>query len=873
LTHKTTNNELFVCKLPKPKSEESEDNNGEEVFVNNIDTLDLSVAFLGKFQGSQVIFSEAIEDGRLLSVEESGFLNIWDMGRNRIVSSELLKFHPTCCAMIPQSKHLIFGTSLGCLRVFKLNGSTTQSVSEVRSVKLGQDEVVESLTVDEVSRVVCAKIKGLSKMYFCRIEEELQKIDFHGFLSLDFEVAGPKWVPMCSQPTLALLVKGGLVMTVPLALENAPPYQSLTNLNSQLQKALVRRIDQDCEQMAVLENSQEFLTFGPSLVLRKYKWPTDSLSKTDTKGKFPNSAVEEYPAFDLMPQVTTVKHNKLFYGTENGELGVFDLTSQCFSTRTLLPFGKSQVNTLRFINDSDVVVGGADGSMFVVTQFERFLQGEQAKGHVTFAENEVMHCNQDQKTSSERRTKSKSRNQEKGEVGHSNNSKDDQQLSFKEEKLRNQNSGESGEIGSPSGPSRIAVSETGQQVTDEETVLPHKASVGRYASYMLPEIPLFGLDYSAVATNSIEHLSEDKVDCAEDLLFSQHLQSIEGQREAHRRRAMETLREHQEELAALKQQNSMLDEEFRLSSDEFCIDLERQSRFRQLSKEVAGEIKDRSRKETAYYDLVHLKVRGETFNRMETHLRAMAGFKGKLCVFNFAIAKVTPAEQKRLSQLALLRRMEMREREWAKENLSGASTYPLIKTIVEEGQPDFLINGGFGKQKMVLTDFEQREKELKDYEEERRKKKELLENTNNTSVKRRIELVNRRKRIRKNNLKNFNKTSVAASAGSGEPLANSKQVRRQSKEVDRPCNLVYSTLELTTINKKVSQMHFVKNLVRVIKEEFNQSFDAMFKIREKKLDLMNEAMKKVREICTELQVEDQSVQLTQNVLERWGEKY
>jgi hypothetical protein len=238
-------------------------------------------------------------------------------------------------------------------------------------------------------------------------------------------------------------------------------------------------------------------------------------------------------------------------------------------------------------------------------------------------------------------------------------------------------------------------------------------------------------------------------------------------------------------------------------------------------------------------------------------------------VFNFPITKITPAETKALAKMARLRRMDRRERDWHFDNNPTKEGIDQFEGFLSEAQPEFLVNGGYGKQKMVLTDFEQREKELKDYEEEKRKKKEMLQNANNTNVSRRIELVNRRKKKKKNFGKTFATKGADTKKIAPEAQETVTKARASIREAQKLETNLFSSLELTTRHKKIAQMIFVKQYIRQIKEEFNIDFEAMFKIREKKLDAIAEINKKIREICQELAVDDESVKVASNIIEKW----
>ena len=830
----------------------------------------MTVSFLGKFHNSRIVFSGLIEPCKLMTIEEKGYINIWDTETGRIINSERFKFNPSFAIFMNDKKYLLIGTQLGALRVFKLDGFLAKNMTEMASIKFNEKEKIENIKIEEKSSYLAVKINKANKIYFCQLNENKKNIDLHGFISLDMEVKDIEWRSDQMEPALLVLLKGGSVLSIPFKFGNKPNLEALSNLNENIGTSFIRRIDSDCDRMISVTSEGHFFAYGNSLVLRKYKLPSDSILKLDIKNRFPQNPLEEFIAFDIYPQVLQTQNAQIYYGTENGEFGCFDFKEQISCTKIVTSFERGGSSYFQFLNQTDAVIGGQDGSVFIIKNFENFLKSEYSKSHLIFEEKPVNSISINENILPE---KTKNKKAPKDDKAHQKLEKlasmemeseahKDQESNQIEQDYKSKKSIKNKKKSS----SHLNANELDNEA--QGNFKEQKNSSTKLLSKNLVDPPLNNMIYRQIVTFLLEHLSDNDLSDLNSLLYARHLQSVKEQKELNKKKVLEVLHGFQSELEKLREQNLSLSEEYRITNEEFCIDLEKQQRYKQLSEEVTKEIRERAQKEKVYYELLHQKLKNKTFMVMETHLKGLAGFETKTGVFNFPINKLSQQEQKNFSKLSILRRMEIKEKEWLKEHKNDRENNDFLDRFIVEKQPKFLINAGYGKQKMVLTDFEKREKELKEYEEERRKKNEMLQNANNNNVTRRIELVNRRKRKKKNNLKNFNKQTVESKPGNNENQVQAKNNKDTTQDLDKPHNLIYSTLELTTTFKKINQIYFIKNLIRVIKEEFNVDFEMMFKMREKKLDLINEFQKKIKEICAELQIENQAKELNSNIIEK-----
>lgn len=837
---------------------------GDDNRSQDIDNIEIEVKFIGKFQNSKVTFATELGPGRLLSVEEQGHLNLWDTETGRIINSEAIKFSPTACGISADKKTIIFGTKQGVLRAIDTSSGLVKEMWEKTAMDLGLRVPVQKVQCQTVGEHFCVKFEGSNQLYFFRTKDSEDIVEVLGMLPFETELLDFVWLHSQKQPTILALLTGGVAALIPVRLPEVPLPEALANLSDSFGDALVRKVDTDSEKISLDLTEESFYAYGPSLVFRKYKYPTEPVVKLDQKTKVPPNPTEELVAFDLMPQQALSDPQNFYFGCENGEVGVYRMAAKKNSCRLLLSIQKNGCSFLGKTTQNGLIVGGFDGSLFLIPRPDEFFEASEplkfeVSGDAPFihelttAPTEPVQAEPVQPTE-EQPQPTAPENPESHEKTHSQLSR---QLSRKMSKSLSKHGQEIGSFAEKS-----AILEA-QAVAQEK-----RNSLRKGLGVVFKETEIAALAHKEVVTSSFPHRAEAEAVDVQQQMFDAHMAQIQAEKDLKQQEVLKILQEYQAEYTALQQRNDRLDDSHRLTPDELCIDVEKQRAYQTLAEEVTQEMRDRAKKEVTFYDLLHTKLKGATFASMDIHLKGMAGLMDKVGVFNFPITKVTQTETKALAKMSRLRRMDRRERDWHFDNGTNKEGIDQFEDFLAEPQPEFLVNGGFGKQKMVLTDFEQREKELKEYEEEKRKKKEMLQNANNTNVSRRIELVNRRRRKKKNLGKTFGPKGADTKKLTPETQETTIKARSSVREAQKQETALYSSLELTTRHKKIAQMAFIKQYIRQIKEEFNLDFEAMFKIREKKLDGIAEINKKIREICQELAVEDESIVVASNIIEK-----
>lgn len=815
-----------------------------------------------------------ISEDVLLSVEEKGFLAVWNITTNKIINSEILKFNPTCCVLYPNKDYFALGSKQGTLRIYSLNGTMAKDAIEISAVRFNEEQSIQMIKICSQTKQICVKFMNVNKLYFCSFNDKTREIEHHGYLPLDFEIKDVEWVGNEENPSLLVLLKKGMVLSIPIKYTKQPDKEFLSNLSNNLSQALIRRIDPDSEKFFLKSKNDFFYSFGSNLVLQKYKLPSESITKLDLKTKQAGNPLEEYVAFNFTPQAIIAHGDKILYATENGEIGSYDVKSDTFITHQLTSFVKGGASFIGMSNEENLIVCGVDGSLFIIEKIDEYFTSQNPNRQNMFKEVEILKKSSNPSVEKTISKNSDSDSKSPVQLNQNSHSSKEQTAKNTDLGLNIDNSNEKSNEQEPLSSSRMKKSPN--QVaegdpTEQELSGENKKKSGEQKSNQTSprDMILSNLNYKEVVTTQIQHVYDESVLDINSKMYQNHLLAIKIEKDTHYNQTTCMLRNYQEEYKIVCQQNQSLNEEFRLKSEELCIDIEKQLGYKLLAQEITHEIREYAKKETIFYKILHQKIKNNTYQKMDIHLKGISGFIDKIGFFNFPICKQSPIQNKRLNRLILLRNMELREQFWHKEHQTNLlSAMDNCDNIIDVKNPDFVVNGKHGKQKMVLMDFEQRERELKEYEEEKRKKREMLQNASNSNAIRRIELVNRRKKKKKNTLKGFAKQTIE-----NKPILQDNQIQTKNGRVSihetvKPFSLLYSTLELTTRNKKISQIYFIKNIIKVIKEEFNVDFDNLFKIREKKLDLINEYRKKIGEICIELQIPEQQIDLAQNIIEK-----
>jgi hypothetical protein len=115
-------------------------------------------------------------------------------------------------------------------------------------------------------------------------------------------------------------------------------------------------------------------------------------------------------------------------------------------------------------------------------------------------------------------------------------------------------------------------------------------------------------------------------------------------------------------LGELLAENEKVTDIERLERDDFVIDVERSEAVNKEGEEICEEIRKEAEKTTLKLELLRERVQQSTWDKMEVQNKAVKSIKGEMLVFNYAVRKREPAEQRRLNQVLNFRRNELREK-------------------------------------------------------------------------------------------------------------------------------------------------------------------------------------------------------------------
>lgn len=763
---------------------DSEDNQIDESGIIQID-LDLEVECHGKFQNSEIIFATLLANNALLSIEKSGFMNVFNARTTDVIFSQRLGFEPTCCEFDSLKSLLYFGTSKGCLRIFELQ-TEPYNLIDRSSLRVDQSSSIQTIKFLPKTEIGCLKCVNKNELYIFVFDYKANNLKFYGSLTFDLQVHHYEWTIKSFTTHLTILLGNGLLLGVPILFEDLIPTDSVTNLNDRIANSLLRKIDSDCEKFVYSPGSESVYAYGSDYVVKHYKMPHELATKLDMKNKYPIAPIEEFIVFDIFPRVAKMQEGKLIFGCENGDILAFDVNNQDMKNIQILSQFSGGVSFLAMANQSTMIVGGCNGCLMTV---------------------------------------------------------------------------DSKWIG----------------LGDDKEAQPNEAYEQANIDSNRQQIVTDMAESSKPFKSTIEHFGwprDDFVDTLEQRVLKKGLEEIRLIKEAKHAEFIAKLEKLRDDYAQLMSENQQLDDQFKLTSEECFIDVERREEMKVKIAYKSSIIREEAYRLIMNYQLTHKKIKEMSFSQMDTHISTITGLLENTIVFNFPIVKKEQKEAKFLKKIMLIRNMEKRERAWTTEHPSAdREDVSYQKDLLDHRASLNIVNNEPRRPKMVLANFEKRQKAIKEYEEEKRKKTEALQNANNNPGHRKIELVNRRVKKKRGAAFSFNKTAHV----SNNPNDSRQQLNKLQKSASVADNgdcwsYVYSSLELTTHNKKISQIYLIKNVIRSIKEEFNNEFSNVFKAREKKIDLINENLKKINEIYIELQQENPGFTTFPNVLNSYTNK-
>ena len=113
-------------------------------------------------------------------------------------------------------------------------------------------------------------------------------------------------------------------------------------------------------------------------------------------------------------------------------------------------------------------------------------------------------------------------------------------------------------------------------------------------------------------------------------------------------------------LRELLEENDRVTDIEQLERDDFVVDVQRKELLEKQSDDLCADIRKKCEVTSLTMQLLKERCKNSTWDQMEVQSKACKSIQSDKLIYNYAIRKRTPAEYRRLSQLMLQRRIELR---------------------------------------------------------------------------------------------------------------------------------------------------------------------------------------------------------------------
>jgi hypothetical protein len=110
---------------------------------------------------------------------------------------------------------------------------------------------------------------------------------------------------------------------------------------------------------------------------------------------------------------------------------------------------------------------------------------------------------------------------------------------------------------------------------------------------------------------------------------------------------VQTLSDIKSKLQELLMQNDYADDLEKLERDDFVIDLEGRDKILREGEEKRQQMKAEAQRENYKNEILYQKIKENTYDKMEVHLKGLVGLQSNTIVYNFQIRKRTEAEKRK----------------------------------------------------------------------------------------------------------------------------------------------------------------------------------------------------------------------------------
>jgi len=166
----------------------------------------------------------------------------------------------------------------------------------------------------------------------------------------------------------------------------------------------------------------------------------------------------------------------------------------------------------------------------------------------------------------------------------------------------------------------------------------------------------------------VENTDDESVAFYKDLLEEQFLESEVTRKEEFKSYLSKELKNLQNKLYSLLEDNKKAQDIEQLEREEFVIDLDRKTKLEFTGDAERESIRKEAQRKELEYECLRDRIKNETWDTMKTHSTAVISLDSDQKLYNYGVRSKTEAEQRKLKQVLQFRRMELREKITGLEN-------------------------------------------------------------------------------------------------------------------------------------------------------------------------------------------------------------
>jgi len=313
--------------------------------------------------------------------------------------------------------------------------------------------------------------------------------------------------------------------------------------------------------------------------------------------------------------------------------------------------------------------------------------------------------------------------------------------------------------------------------------------------------------------------------------------------------------------------NKNADDIEKLERDEFCLDLK--SREQMLSKAVddVQSIIENARFQNLRQELLHSKIMQNTYSKLKANLKTITGLEENTLITNFPLLKPQPDKLEKLRMLKNLRFMEIKEKEWrkSKKRPEYISLESLSKKPIK-----YIVNPVSGKQEIILLDHEKREEERQQTKLQAQLDTELGGRANNDNENEQdMPPLTGYRLKRKERVQRKQKKRMGVQMNQNED--DGRGIEWEFKDEEEGglthWDYLYGALELFTRKRKQTQVHLLREIIIAIKSRFNKEFDIYLKMRNDRIEQIQEKNNQIKEVMEDLDEDVEMGEYLSNIIE------